>query len=205
MACLRGGNGIYNTVSVYKAVGPLSSRPTLCPSPLLSPARSIASQLPLSYITPSRPSLPSPMPSYTITEPHPTARNYIHSGRGGAGNTFKAPKTSNPRTATGPASHFEHGLPQTAARFSSGRGGAGNIHLTSEKAPYSFDDELERQQSRERDMRSGAAYHVGRGGAGNCTSAISATAGRKDSTGSVESGSSRSGFLGRLSHSIGRV
>jgi hypothetical protein len=144
------------------------------------------------------------MPSYTITEPHPTARNYVHSGRGGAGNTFKAPKTSNPRTAAGPASHFEHGLPQTAAKFSSGRGGAGNIHLTSEKAPFSFDDELDRQRTRDQMMRSGAAYHVGRGGAGNYTSTLSAK-GRKDSMSSVDTdASSRSGFLGRLSHSFGR-
>lgn len=103
------------------------------------------------------------MPRYTITEPHPTARNYIHSGRGGAGNHFKAPKTSNPRTATGPASYFQNGLPETASKFSSGRGGAGNIHLTSEKQPFSFDDELNRQRTRESKMKSGAAYHVGRG------------------------------------------
>jgi hypothetical protein len=144
------------------------------------------------------------MPSYTITEPHPTAHKYIHSGRGGAGNTFKAPKTSNPRTASGPASHFENGLPQTSSKFSSGRGGAGNIHLTSEKAPFSFDDELDRQRTREQKMRSGATYHVGRGGAGNCTSAIPAS-GRKDSMSSVDTDASgRSGFLGRLSHSFGR-
>jgi hypothetical protein len=146
------------------------------------------------------------MPSYSITEPHPTARNYIHSGRGGAGNTFKAPKTSNGRTAKGPASHFEHGLPETTPKFSSGRGGAGNIHLTSEKLPFSFDDELDRQRSRDRHLQSGAVYHVGRGGAGNYTSAPPAAALRKDSASSVESqASSRSGFLSRLSHSLGRV
>lgn len=148
------------------------------------------------------------MPRYTITEPHPTARNYIHSGRGGAGNHFKAPKTSNPRTATGPASYFQNGLPETASKFSSGRGGAGNIHLTSEKQPFSFDDELNRQRTRESKMKSGAAYHVGRGGAGNYASVSATPAGlRKDSTSSVDTeGSNRStGFMGRLSHTFGRV
>jgi hypothetical protein len=148
------------------------------------------------------------MPSYTITEPHPTARHYIHSGRGGAGNTFKAPKTSNPSTASGPASLFQNGLPETSSKFSSGRGGAGNIHLTSEKAPFSFDDELDRQRTREKKMSSGAVYHVGRGGAGNYTSAsVKPSNLRKDSASSIDSeGSSHSnGFLDRLSHTFGRV
>lgn len=148
------------------------------------------------------------MPTYTITEPHPTARNYIHSGRGGAGNTFKAPKTSNPRTASGPASRFEGGLPETSTKFSSGRGGAGNIHHTSEKQPFSFDDELDRQRTREKKLKSsGAAYHVGRGGAGNYTSVSSPVALRKDSASSIDTDASgrSSGFLGRLSHTFGRV
>lgn len=142
--------------------------------------------------------------SYTITEPHPTARNYIYSGRGGAGNAFKAPKTSNPRTATGPASLFQNGLPETASKFSSGRGGAGNIHLTSQKQPFSFDDELDRQSTREKKMKAGAPYHVGRGGAGNCTSDLPVDL-RKGSTSSVGSdGSGRTSFLGRLSQTFSR-
>jgi len=108
------------------------------------------------------------MPSrFSITEPHPTANNYIHAGRGGAGNTFKAPKTSSGAIARGSASLFETGLPATSSKFSSGRGGAGNIHLTSEKAIFSFDEELDRQSTRERKLQAGAVYHVGRGGAGN--------------------------------------
>jgi hypothetical protein len=143
------------------------------------------------------------MPSqYTITEPHPTASNFIHAGRGGAGNTFKPPKTSNGRTAQGPASLFETGLPQTGSKFSSGRGGAGNIRLTSEKKTFSFDEELERQYTREQKMKDGAIYHVGRGGAGNW-SATRPEAERKYSTCSTDSdASARSGIFSRLSRTL---
>jgi len=141
---------------------------------------------------------------FSVTEPHPTASKYIHSGRGGAGNTFKAPKTSNGSTATGPASLFEAGLPQSSSKFSSGRGGAGNIHFTSEKATYSFDEELDRQNTREKMMLNGGVYHVGRGGAGNfATNPLLRESGRKDSMSSVDSNlSSGEGFLRRLSHTF---
>ena len=49
--------------------------------------------------------------------------------------------------------------------FATGRGGAGNIHPSSERAIFSFDEELERQMSRDR--HAAPVYHVGRGGAGN--------------------------------------
>jgi len=144
------------------------------------------------------------MPStYQVTEPHPHAGKYIHSGRGGAGNTFKTPKTTNGATARGPASVLGHELP-TAPKFSSGRGGAGNIHDSSERAIFSFDEELERQNTREQMEKGGAVWHVGRGGAGNWTTSRSSS-GRKDSSSSAESNeSSRSGFFGRLSHSFER-
>jgi hypothetical protein len=141
---------------------------------------------------------------YTITEPHPTARNYIHSGRGGAGNTFRAPKSSTGRTTQAPASLFEAGLPETSIKFSSGRGGAGNIHLNAEKKAFSFDEELERQRTREQKMRDGAICHVGRGGAGNWTS-TQAGSSRKYSTCSTDSdASNRSGFFNRLSQTFSR-
>jgi len=145
------------------------------------------------------------MPSrYSITEPHPTANTFVHAGRGGAGNTFKAPKTSKGSSARGPASLFEAGLPQGSGKFSSGRGGAGNIHPSSEKAIFSFDEELERQSTRERKIQDGAIYHVGRGGAGNFAQ-TRASSGRKDSSSSGDSASSsRSGFFGRLSHTFER-
>jgi hypothetical protein len=129
----------------------------------------------------------------------------MHSGRGGAGNTFRAPKTSEASTAHGPASLFELGLPASSSRFSSGRGGAGNIHKSSERAQFSFDEELERQSTRERKMKEGAVWHVGRGGAGNWT-ATRPESSRKDSTSSVDSnGSARaSGLFGRLSATLER-
>jgi len=46
-----------------------------------------------------------------------------------------------------------------------GRGGAGNVFPSSERAIFSFDEELERQLRWERDVA--PVYHVGRGGAGN--------------------------------------
>jgi len=145
------------------------------------------------------------MPSrYSVTEPHPSvSSSYVHSGRGGAGNTFKAPKTTAPASARGVASLFEAGLPQTASKFSSGRGGAGNIHPSSEKAIFSFDEELERQSSREKKLQNGAIYHVGRGGAGNWAASSSMTSSsRKDSSSSSDS--DRSGFFSRLSNTFER-
>jgi len=145
------------------------------------------------------------MPShYQVTEPHPHTGKFVHTGRGGAGNTFKAPKTSDGATARGPASLFETGLPMSNSKFSSGRGGAGNIHQPSERAIFSFDEELDRQSSREKRMKEGAVWHVGRGGAGNYATTI-ASGSRKDSTSSAGSDASgRSGFLGRLSHTFER-
>lgn len=154
--------------------------------------------------TPSTSGMPS---HYSVTEPHPTVKKYVHSGRGGAGNTFRAPKTSEGSTARGPASFFETGLPasSSSSKFSSGRGGAGNIHNSSERAIFSFDEELERQNTRERKMKEGAVWHVGRGGAGNWTTSRPESSSRKDSTSSAGSDSStRSGFFGRLSHTFER-
>jgi hypothetical protein len=145
------------------------------------------------------------MPSqYQVTEPHPHPGKYSHAGRGGAGNIFKAPKASEGTTAHGAASLFETGLPKSNSRFSSGRGGAGNIHEPSERAIFSFDEELDRQSTRERKLKDGAVYHVGRGGAGNFATTRPDSS-RKNSTSSAGSdGSARSGFFGRLSHTFER-
>lgn len=144
------------------------------------------------------------MPSYQITEPHPHVGAYTYAGRGGAGNVFKTGKTSDASTARGPASIFGT-LPQSSSsKFSSGRGGAGNIHSNSERVVFSFDEELERQASRETKAKEmGAVYSVGRGGAGNYASARpQPSSSRKDSSSSNES--QRSGFLGRISHTFDR-
>lgn len=107
---------------------------------------------------------------FHLTEPHPSVprTSYIHSGRGGAGN-FKHidPSTvTSPSSASGPASLTPlPGADTTTRAFTSGRGGAGNVHRASERAIFSFDEELERQ--RIVDAKVAPVYHIGRGGAGN--------------------------------------
>lgn len=108
-----------------------------------------------------------PVSKYRVIEPHPsvphTPRPAVYTGRGGSGNviSLKNTKTTDSRTATGPASLTRLDS-RTPAPFTSGRGGAGNVHRSSERAIFSFDEELER------DLRRAApVYHVGRGGAGN--------------------------------------
>lgn len=147
------------------------------------------------------------MPSqYQVTEPHPTVASYAKTGRGGAGNIFKAPKTSNGTTAKGPASLFGDGLPASSSRFSAGRGGAGNIHESTERTIFSFDEELERQVTREQREKEGSVGHTGRGGAGNWIAEQPSSGGRrKDSTGSGDSSSvRRPNFFGRLSATFDR-
>ncbi|CZT45117.1 uncharacterized protein RSE6_05399 [Rhynchosporium secalis] len=142
--------------------------------------------------------------NFQLVEPHPNVNCYAHAGRGGAGNYFKAPKTSKGSTAVGPASLFEHGLPKSTSKFSSGRGGAGNIRKPTERAIFSFDEELQLQKTRDEKSKEGAVYHFGRGGVGNWTS-IRSKSSRKDSSSSSDStGSVRSGIFGRLSHASDR-
>ncbi|KAJ9156192.1 hypothetical protein NKR23_g1271 [Pleurostoma richardsiae] len=150
---------------------------------------------------------------YTITEPHPTVpkNTYTHSGRGGAGNTFRVSATSPP---AGVPTRVVSNTPSAAAsyqstgRFYSGRGGAGNAHPAADRPVLSFDEEYARGV-REQVSTTG---HVGRGGAGN-TFGAPPKQHRKQSNASVASGSSelartesasstgsvRSGFWGRLS------
>lgn len=107
---------------------------------------------------------------YLVVEPHPsvptTRRPALHTSRGGAGNVISLcnTRTTDSLTATGPASltRLDSRPPLT---FKSGRGGAGNVHSSSERAIFSFDEELEREMRRERDIA--PVFHVGRGGAGN--------------------------------------
>ncbi|KAL5343769.1 hypothetical protein BJX70DRAFT_393819 [Aspergillus crustosus] len=108
-----------------------------------------------------------PAVNYRVVEPHPsvphTGRPALHTARGGAGNiiSLKNTKTTDSRTASGPASltRLDSRAPTT---FITGRGGAGNVHSTGERAIFSFDEELEREM-----RRAAPVYHVGRGGAGN--------------------------------------
>lgn len=129
------------------------------------------------------------MPSFHITEPHPSVSSpYIYSGRGGAGNLHRAPASvTNGATATGPASLVKIPPPSSSTYFTSGRGGAGNMRREQERAMFSFDEELQ-QQERLRSQQA-PVYHVGRGGAGNAVldGEGSGKSGRQGSTSSVES------------------
>lgn len=107
------------------------------------------------------------MPKYRVVEPHPSAnRPLMHTGRGGAGNivSLRNTVTTAGDSAEGPASLTRLDAHQPK-NFLSGRGGAGNIHSFSERAIFSFDEELERQMRREKEVA--PVFHIGRGGAGN--------------------------------------
>lgn len=141
-------------------------------------------------------------PNYYITEPHPTVlqNTYVHSGRGGAGNLFRAPLTTPSTGVPTPAKPTK----PSSSRFYSGRGGAGNVHSAAERPVLSLDEEYALASAREKAAAAGGT--VGRGGAGNfCrngenmdrkASIASDISDRRDSTSS--SGSVRSGFFGRL-------
>ncbi|PNS19130.1 hypothetical protein CAC42_1866 [Sphaceloma murrayae] len=162
-----------------------------------------------------------------------TKTAYIGSGIGGAGNLRRYDTTnltSGP-AATGPASRAM--LPAPPNTIFAGRGGAGNAykpsatrpsiasstHRTSsesstssaegispaQRAIFSFDEELEREQR----MRDNAAkvYHIGRGGAGN---AMPSVVPRKSSSASSSVGSSassegkRRSMMDRISRTLSR-
>jgi hypothetical protein len=130
--------------------------------------------------------------SYSLVEPHPhTTSPYTHTARGGAGNIVK-PSSLQPFTTSASTTRSSLGYKQPTT-FKSGRGGAGNVHHSSEHAIFSFDEELERQMRQQEAMA--PVYHVGRGGAGNMIYAGSSASRRKDSetasarsTSSAESG-----------------
>ena len=140
--------------------------------------------------------------SYHITEPHPSvpqASTTVYYGRGGAGNKTRishSTLTAGP-TASGPASRIQLTPPPSNALFTTGRGGAGNVHREKERAMFSFDEELAQQER----LREHAApvYHIGRGGAGNFTSETNddlhhhrSKIGRTNSNSSAASSSSES-------------
>ncbi|KAI1653913.1 hypothetical protein F4813DRAFT_393293 [Daldinia decipiens] len=138
------------------------------------------------------------MPDLTIIEPHPTIpqNSYTHSGRGGAGNYFRAPNTTpSSGVATKPTS-----VQHTTSRFYSGRGGAGNAHVAAAKPVLSFDEEFTHKSHIEQKP----VGYVGRGGAGNVYDANGSSTSRKGSDASSQHSSSSSGSLSniwsRISH-----
>ncbi|KAI9742702.1 MAG: hypothetical protein M1818_003843 [Claussenomyces sp. TS43310] len=158
-------------------------------------------------------------------QPHGLANHKIHTGRGGAGNTTMPYPTSKPTSTlrhtsnnnNNSSSHLSHmpthhstiSTTTTSSKFSSGRGGAGNMHPISAASPASFDDELA-SLSRREDYDTHNAWHVGRGGAGNWAKGDGGNVGarRKSSAGSSTSsvsGSERSsGWMARLSSALER-
>ena len=106
---------------------------------------------------------------YSVVEPHPhPATSYLATGRGGAGNIIKAKDLSKGSDAQGPPSKIALSSRRPSTTFISGRGGMGNLHPVSERAIFSFDEELERQMKMENDIA--PVFHTGRGGAGNYAS-----------------------------------
>jgi hypothetical protein len=160
---------------------------------------------------------------YQVLDPAPTQRpnsNYYHTGRGGAGNMRKSspPPTSlntkrpslDKRVSLAHSTTNMSTLSRAAgSKGSTGRGGAGNIRPVADLPLFSFDEEMDAQAAREEKERSGSIFHVGRGGAGNWSTAKNEKRGstgeemmrgRKDSNESADSNASvRSGILGRIS------
>ncbi|KAI1332546.1 hypothetical protein F5Y16DRAFT_119033 [Xylariaceae sp. FL0255] len=140
------------------------------------------------------------MPLYSVSEPHPTVKQntYTHSGRGGAGNYFRAPATT---PASGITTESKV-LPPTTSNFHSGRGGAGNAHVSAARPVMCFDEEYTRQASHA-EKRIG---FVGRGGAGNIYDAtMPSRKGSGDSASSSSSSSARSGrIIERISSAFSR-
>ncbi|EFQ90267.1 hypothetical protein PTT_13130 [Pyrenophora teres f. teres 0-1] len=116
------------------------------------------------------------MVNFHISEPHPSASAYMYSGQ----------ITPGP-TATGPASRTKLPPPPTNAFYATGRGGAGNMKR-SERAIFSFDEELQ-QQERLRTQQA-PVYHIGRGGAGNLVDEMKPRSQRLNSASSTTSASS---------------
>ncbi|TQN67458.1 hypothetical protein CSHISOI_07981 [Colletotrichum shisoi] len=88
------------------------------------------------------------MPSQIfVTEPHPTVapNTYIYSGRGGAGNIFRAPVTT---PAAGITTPLKPAAVNGPRRFYSGIGGAGNRHTAQERPVRTFDEDFDRQEMR---------------------------------------------------------
>lgn len=106
-----------------------------------------------------------------IVEPHlPAAtgsRRYTgFTGRGGAGNLSPSQNSpSSSRSSSNSPSSNRSSSRQSSQQSYSGRGGAGNLHTCSEFAIFSFDEELEIELRRAKDVA--PVFHVGRGGAAN--------------------------------------
>ncbi|EFQ97908.1 hypothetical protein MGYG_00945 [Nannizzia gypsea CBS 118893] len=145
------------------------------------------------------------MPAYQMLDLNPSSaqENTMYSGRGGAGNFHPlktSPITSSSSISSSRTLSSRLGL-NARQLLSAGRGGLGNFHSTSEYAIFSFDEELEQQLKREKDVA--PVFHIGRGGAGNMAAAafpdapIMNLSKKRCGTGSVESSSGGSSSSGK--------
>ncbi|KAI2630109.1 hypothetical protein GGS21DRAFT_492221 [Xylaria nigripes] len=139
------------------------------------------------------------MPRFTIAEPHPTVKQntYTHSGRGGAGNYFRAPVTT---PSSGVPTEPQQ-LPPSTSNFYSGRGGAGNAHVCQNRPVMSFDEEF-RLQSQIAQHR---VCYTGRGGAGNIYEPMTLNLTRKGSDSFTSSGSSTNSRTAMLIERVSSV
>ncbi|KAK6359011.1 hypothetical protein TWF696_000183 [Orbilia brochopaga] len=96
---------------------------------------------------------------FSTYEPAPHTA-YYHTGIGGAGNYRRLTATEIAAPRPTPSNVKPQPRP-----FYGGRGGIGNAHLASERAIFSFDEELQRDRLRRETIA--PMYTVGRGGAGN--------------------------------------
>ncbi|RPB27883.1 hypothetical protein L211DRAFT_833882 [Terfezia boudieri ATCC MYA-4762] len=105
------------------------------------------------------------MPVQVTDAPIYTSSVY-HGGRGGVGNYRRVSPfelTTRSAPSTTPT------VPSTTSKlFFGGRGGAGNVHPSTERAMFSFDEELERDRLIHE--HHAPVYSIGRGGKGNLVS-----------------------------------
>lgn len=150
---------------------------------------------------------------YSICEPHPTVPSrgrptYIQAGRGGAGNIkrYNSSDLTKGPAAAGPASRVELSPPPSTSRFTmTGRGGAGNTHVHSQRAMFSFDEELQREERIKENMSKAPIYHIGRGGAGNAVNEMEPKGGRNGSASSMSSAETNASSVSNRARNIFRT
>jgi len=111
-------------------------------------------------------------------------------GRGGAGNSARLPPPTSLHSTTSRLTSPAYSSTSSHSKYTTGRGGAGNLHPSTDERPmFRFDEELERERLK---GEAAPVYHVGRGGTGNAVNE------RRGSSGSEESGSARGSVRGSL-------
>lgn len=153
---------------------------------------------------------------HLVDPPQPLSKSpYTHTGIGGAGNIRRLPPPTSVPSSNIPAitydhqhnpltktiSHLSHSSSKKSsssnARFSTGRGGAGNVPPPgSSRAIFSLDEEQEMQR---RARPAPITYHTGRGGEGNTVRRDSIESNRSDQQSPTGNGNMPSSTLRRRS------